>query len=253
VPKPIADHWYAVKPLDSQILWIREIHVDPYVAGDIWLVRGAERDLIVDTGLGIVPPAPVIEALTSKPVIAVALNSYFDHGGGWHSFEERLCHPLDAPALADPSEESRSALEYLTDASLSALPSSNYTVGQYRMQGAGATGLVDDGDTIDLGNRTLEVLSLPGRSPGGIALWECGSGSLFTSDMLYDGPSGAAWPPDEPAAYCDSLRRLSGLPVSGVYPGHYGPFAGARMAELIDAQLGDLGSKIRTEIGRNGK
>jgi hypothetical protein len=43
VLKPVADHWYAVKPLDPQILWIREIHVDPYVAGDIWLVRGAER------------------------------------------------------------------------------------------------------------------------------------------------------------------------------------------------------------------
>ena len=43
VLKPVADHWYAIKPLDAQILWIREVHVDPYVAGDIWLVRGAER------------------------------------------------------------------------------------------------------------------------------------------------------------------------------------------------------------------
>ena len=241
--KPVADHWYAIKPLDPQILWIREIHVDPYVAGDIWLVRGAERDLVVDTGMGIVPPAPVIEALTAKPVVAIALNCYFDHGGGWHSFNERLCHPLDAEALGDPSEESSSAHAYLTDESLSALPRPGYATSDYRMQAAAPTGLVAEGDSIDLGDRALEVMHLPGRSPGGIALWEPGSGSLFTSDMLYDGSSGAAWPPDEPAAYCESLRRLSDLPVRRVYPGHYGPIDGARMAVLIETQLADLDAR----------
>ena len=241
--KPVADHWYAIKPLDAQILWIREVHVDPYVAGDIWLVRGAERDLVVDTGLGIVPPAPVIEALTTKPVVAIALNCYFDHGGGWRSFSQRLCHPLDAEALGDPSEESRSALNYLTDESLSALPWPGYATSDYRMPGAAATGLVEEGDSIDLGDRALEVMHLPGRSPGGIALWESGSGSLFASDMLYDGSSGAAWPPDEPAVYCESLGRLLELPVRRVYPGHYGPFDGARMAVLIETQVADLGAR----------
>ncbi len=70
---------------------------------------------------------------------------------------------------------------------------------------------------------------------------------MFTSDMLYDGSSGAAWPPDEPAAYCESLRRLSELPVRRVYPGHYGPFDGARMAVLIETQMADLGTRLESE------
>jgi len=247
VEKPVAEHWYAVKPLDSKILWIREVHVDPYVAGDIWLVRGTERDLVVDTGMGIVPPAPIIGALTTKPVVAIALNCYFDHGGGWHSFTERLCHPLDAESLRDPAEESGSALDYLTDASLSALPRRGYAASDYRMRGAAPTGVVEEGDRIDLGDRTFEVKHLPGRSPGGIALWESGSGSLFTSDMLYDGSSGAAWPPDEPAAYRESLGRLSELPVRRVYPGHYGPFDAARMATLVETQLADLSAYKRPD------
>ncbi len=242
VEKPVAEHWYAIKPLDSKVVWIREIHVDPYVAGDIWLLRGSRRDLVVDNGMGIVPPLPVIEALATKPVVAIALNCYFDHAGGWYNFAERLCHPLDAEALADPSEESRSAHAYLTDESLSALPRPGYATSDYKMQGATPTELVEEGDSIDLGDRALEVMHLPGRSPGGIALWESASGSLFTSDMLYDGSSGAAWPPDEPVAYCESLRRLLELPVRRVYPGHYGPFDGARMAVLIEAQLADLGA-----------
>ena len=241
--KAVAEHWYAIKPMDSQILWIREIHVDPYVAGDIWLLRGAERDLVVDTGMGIVPPAPLIASLTTNPVVAVALNCYFDHAGGWYSFSERLCHPRDADALHDPGEESSSALDYLTDDSLWALPREGFAARDYRMQGAAPTGLVEEGDVIDLGDRTLEVMSVPGRSPGGIALWESRSGSLFTSDMLYDGSSGAAWPPDEPAAYCESLRRLSTFPVRRVYPGHYGHFDGARMQALIKTQLTDLDAR----------
>ena len=90
-------------------------------------------------------------------------------------------------------------------------------------------------------------MHLPGRSPGGIGLWEPARGSLFTSDMLYDGSSGAAWPPDEPAAYCASLERLQKLPVRRVHPGHYGPFDAARMALLIETQLADLAVAQRSD------
>jgi glyoxylase-like metal-dependent hydrolase (beta-lactamase superfamily II) len=58
--------------------------------------------------------------------------------------------------------------------------------------------------------------------------------------MLYDGAHGPAWPPEEPDAYAASLKRLRTLPVSRVYPGHYGPFGEARMRELIDEQLAAL-------------
>ena len=39
-------------------------------------------------------PRSIIEAISDKPILAVALNSYFDHAGGWHSFAERACHAL---------------------------------------------------------------------------------------------------------------------------------------------------------------
>ena len=238
--KPIAEFWYAIKPQDANILWLREIYVDPYVTGDIWLVRGSERDLVVETGTGIVPPAPVIEALCAKPVIAVAMNCYYDHAGGWHGFAERACHPLDAAALADPSEETSLAPEYLSDEMLSALPRPGYSTADYRMFGAAPTRLLEDGDIIDLGDRVVEVLHLPGRTPGGLGLWEAETGSLFTSDMLYDDPAGIDWTPDDPTAYAASLRRLRALPVSWVHGGHYGRFDGKRMTALIDEQMAGL-------------
>jgi glyoxylase-like metal-dependent hydrolase (beta-lactamase superfamily II) len=107
----------------------------------------------------------------------------------------------------------------------------------YTLTPAEPTQLVDKGDVFDLGNRSLEVMHVPGRGQGGLAIWESATGSLFTSDMLYDGDHGLAWPPSEPQDYCASLRRFRELPVECVYPGHYGIFDRQRMLEVIDEQL----------------
>ena len=238
--KPIAGDWYKILSQDDGILRFTERHVDPYAVGDFWLVEGEERDLVVDTGSGIVPPIPVIRRVSSKPLLAVALNCYYDHAGAWYSFAERACHPLEAAALQNPARENSSFSTYLKEESLAELPWEGFSLVDYRMIGAEPTVLLRDGDEIALGDRTIEVLHVPGRSSGGLALWETATGSLFTSDMLYDGGHGPAWPPDEPDAYDASLKRFRDLPVRTVYPGHYGPFGAERMRSLIDQQLSQL-------------
>jgi glyoxylase-like metal-dependent hydrolase (beta-lactamase superfamily II) len=238
--KPVTEFWYSLLPTANNIVCLHETHVDPYAVGDAWLVRGSGMNLVVDTCSGIVPLAPVVEAISDRPVLAVALNHSYDHAGGWPGFADRACHPLDAAGLLDPREQAASVFDYLDDTSLTALPCEGYSARQYKMIGAEPTRLLEDGDKIDLGDRNLEVLHVPGRGPGGIALWEAETGSLFTSDMLYDGRHGLAWPPEDPVAYADSLRRLRSLPVTLVYGGHYGSFHRARMLELIDEQLLDL-------------
>jgi glyoxylase-like metal-dependent hydrolase (beta-lactamase superfamily II) len=238
--KPVADIWYSIEAYENDILQLRESHIDPYAVGDIWMVRGSERDLVVDTGSGMVAPAPLVQAISAKPVCAVALNDSYDHAGGWHSFSNRACHPLDAPTLANFNVDSAEALDYLNDARLWSLPVAGYRLNDYTLTPATATRLLNDGDTLDLGSRQLQVMHVPGRSAGGLALWEAETGSLFTSDMLYDGDHGLAWPPKDPAAYCASLRRFRELSVQRVYPGHYGVMNRQRMIEVIDAQIADL-------------
>ncbi len=242
--KPVADVWYGVDVYANDIIRFREPHIDSFAVGDIWLVRGSERDLAVDTGSGIVPAAPLVEAVAGKPVTAVALNPYYDHAGGWHGFSDRACHPNDAPELENPSVENEYIGDYLNDSTLWSVPWKGFALAEFKMISARPTQLVQDGDLFDLGNRTLEVLHIEGRSPGGLAIWEDATGSLFTSDMLYDGDHGMAWPPANIEAYCTSLRRLRDLPVTTVYPGHYGIMSKARMLEVIDEQLADLNSRI---------
>jgi len=238
--KPVADLWFSIKAYKNDILLLRESHIDPYAVGDIWIVRGRDRDLVIDTGSGMVNPVPLIEAISGKPVCAVALNDFYDHAGGWHNFSDRACHPRDALSLGAFDMKIAGVSVYLNDSTLLSLPAEDYRLEDYSLTSAIATRLVDDGDVFDLGDRSLQVMHVPGRSPGGLAIWEEASGSLFTSDMHYDGDHGPSWPPSDPATYCASIRRFRQLPVKRVFPGHYGVLDRARMIEIIDEQIADL-------------
>jgi len=244
--KPVGDPWFSIEAYENDILLLRESHIDPYAVGDIWIVQGRDRNLVIDTGSGMIAPASLIEAISSKPVSAVALNDSYDHAGGWHSFADRACHPQDAITLADFDVELAGVSKYLNDSTLWSLPVEGYRLGDYALIPASPTRLVDDGDVFELGDRSLQVLHVPGRSSGGLAIWEAATGSLFTSDMLYDGNHGLAWPPGDPVTYCESLRRFRELPVKRVFPGHYGTIDGERMLEIIDEQIADLRARCVT-------
>lgn len=64
--KPVADLWFAIKPYGTHVLRMTEIHVNPYAVGDLWLLRGSEMDIAIDTCSGLVPPGPVVEAIANS-------------------------------------------------------------------------------------------------------------------------------------------------------------------------------------------
>jgi glyoxylase-like metal-dependent hydrolase (beta-lactamase superfamily II) len=114
--------------------------------------------------------------------------------------------------------------------------------------GAAPTILFEDGDVIDLGDRQLEVIHVPGMTPGSIVLWEKATGSLFTSDTLFDDPAPELRTkyrpiprpadPQRRAMRVANLNRLRALPVRVVYAGHFGRIRRDRMLELIGAEIG---------------
>jgi glyoxylase-like metal-dependent hydrolase (beta-lactamase superfamily II) len=246
--RSVADCWYAIAVCDNNIVQLREAWIDPYLTGDMWLVRGQTRDLLVDCGTGIVPPRTIVDAIARNPVIAVACNRWYDHAGGLHDFAERGCHRDDAELIVAPTADSSVASVYVSDEMFMALPQAGYRADSYRMVGAAPTILFGDGDLIDLGDRQIEIIHVPGMTPGSIALWEKATGSLFTSDTLFDDPSpelrtkyrSIPRPPDPQrhAMRVANLKRLSRLPVKTVYAGHFGRISRNRMLELIGAEIG---------------
>ncbi len=232
-----ADSWFSTQTLDDRITYICEPHIKTFYRCNIWHVRGRERDLLVDTGMGVVSLREQIPLLTERSLVAVASHTHFDHIGGHHEFEERVVHAGEAELLSRPTRENTLAGLYVKDEIFTALPPAPYRSATYGVRGAPATRIVEDGDIIDLGDRVFSVVHTPGHSPGGIALWEAATGILFSGDIVYDGPLIEDCYHSDIGDYIASMERLLRLPVRVVHGGHFPSYGGERHREIIRAWL----------------
>lgn len=249
----IAGRWFERKEMDDGVTLLWEPHVHPLIRCNIWFVRGRDRDLLIDTGVGVASLRNEIADLVDKPLVAVATHIHYDHVGCLHEFETRLMHALEAPRMEHYREfaaltaagfppELRAGLSGygLGDGNavlLDALPHEGYDVDAYRVTSTHATGLVDEGDVVDLGDRHFSIFHLPGHSPGSIGLWEPATKTLFSGDAIYDGPLLDELPDSDIATYLATIRRLREMDVNVVHGGHDPSFGRARLVEICDAYL----------------
>ena len=248
----IAGRWFEIEGIGDGITWITEPHAERMVRCNIWHVRGRERDLLVDSGLGIASLAEGARQVFGHAVAAVATHAHYDHIGGFHEFAERLMHPLEVEIMAgsatfatlDTDAFPPDIVAVLREAGyacpgllIDALPHAGYALADYRIQGTDANRHIDEGDVIDIGDRHFEVLHLPGHSPGSIGLWEAASGVLFSGDAVYDGPLIDGLPESSVAQYVTTMKRLRELPVRVVHGGHEPSFGRDRLVEIADAYL----------------
>lgn len=252
VQLPTAQRWFERATIDDTITLLWEPHVVPLMRCNIWHVRGRDRDLVVDTGMGVLSLVDELGALLDKPVTAVATHGHDDHIGAHHEFADVVAHPLEAPLLEAPplhsldpvvswgadaiTELRRAGYDIVEPYFVDALPP-GYVFEQYRQLPARVTRRVVEGDIVDTGDRAYEVLHLPGHSPGSIGLWHADSGTLFSGDALYDGPLLDEIPGSDITAYIATMERLLTLPVRAVHAGHDPSFGRERLQELCRAYL----------------
>jgi glyoxylase-like metal-dependent hydrolase (beta-lactamase superfamily II) len=247
----IADKWFEFQRVDDDITLIWEPNVVPLIRCNIWHLRGRDRDLLIDTGLGMASLKAAARHLFEKKLTAIATHAHYDHVGGFHEFEDRVIHGAEARKVAagnaaslygagkeDALLESIRAAGYDVPPELfTAVPSEGYDPRSYAVLPAPPTRVVGEGDVIDIGDRQFEVLHLPGHSPGSIGLWEAETGTLFSGDAIYDGPLLDELPGSDIPTYVATMKRLRQLPVSVVHAGHDPSFGRARLGELCDAYL----------------
>ncbi len=249
---PLADRWFRRTKIDDDITLLWEPHVIPLMRCNIWHVSGSDADLVIDTGLGVSSLRDEMQDLIDKPITAVATHAHGDHIGSHHEFEDVIVHPAEADWLEQTKIDSLHIATAWGQATVDGLQAAGYnmsepnfvtalppgvTIDGFSQQGTVATRLVDEGDTIDIGNRQFEVLHLPGHSPGSIGLWEASTGTFFSGDVVYDGPlldeiDGANIPD-----YIKTMERLLDLPVTVVHAGHDPSFGRDRLRELVTAYL----------------
>ncbi|RWP58386.1 MBL fold metallo-hydrolase [Mesorhizobium sp.] len=235
---PVIDaaNWYEAIRMGDGVTLIHEPWIKPFFRCNIWHVRGRDRDLLFDTGLGHFSLRRHVPLVTERNLVCVASHTHFDHIGCHHEFPDRWVHAAEAEILADPRNEWTVADRYATDAMFDAMPQ-GWDATRYRIQPAPADRLLGEGDFVDLGDRAFEVIHTPGHSPGGIALYERKTGILLSGDIVYDGPLIDDVYHSAVDDYVETLLRMRGLDVAVVHGGHFPSFGKVRYRQLIDEYL----------------
>ena len=228
-----SDHWYEIIRMSDDVTLIHEPWIKPFFRCNMWHVRGRDRDLLFDTGLGHFSLRRNVSLVTERSLVCVASHTHFDHIGCHHEFPERCVHQAEAAILADPRNEWTVADRYATDEMFDGIPD-GWDARRYRIQPAPADRLLEGGDVVDLGDRLFEVIHTPGHSPGGIALYEPKSGILLSGDIVYDGPLIDDVYHSRISDYLETMERIRSLPVCIVHGGHFPSFGATRYRQLID-------------------
>lgn len=227
-----ATEWYETLRFADGVTLIHEPWIKPFFRCNIWHVRGRDRDLLFDSGLGHFSLRQHVPLVSERELACVASHTHFDHIGCHHEFGHCAVHSAEAAILADPRNDLVLA-HYATDEMFIRQPE-GWDQTRYRVKPAHAERILEHGDVVDLGDRAFEVVHTPGHSPGGIGLFEQKTGIFLSGDIIYDGPLiDDAYHSDVPV-YVETLDRLRALPVSIVHGGHFPSFGPVRYRQLID-------------------
>lgn len=234
------DGWFRTEEIAPGVWRSEEPFVDPMFRAAMVTVRGRDRDLQFDFGCGVLPLRPALP-LSGGPVLAVASHAHVDHVGGFHEFAERLGHSAEAKGFAGRDAGQTFADEFRGwPGVVTRPPAPGWTAAGWSLHPAPLTGQLDEGDRIDLGDRTFTVLHLPGHSPGGIGLLDERDGLLLAGDAIYDDELLDDLPGASVPDYVLTMGRLARLDCRLAIGGHGPAMTGARLRQIA---LGYLRAK----------
>jgi glyoxylase-like metal-dependent hydrolase (beta-lactamase superfamily II) len=227
--------WFEVYKVASGVFAIYEPHQSEEIIS--YLIVGHKQALLFDTGMGMGNIRSVVSRLTSRPVVVLNSHTHNDHVGDNWRFQ--FVYGMDTAftrANAKGSREDAQA-EIAPDQICGELPK-GFNPKTYATKPWHISLLVHDGFKINLGGRTLEILSTPGHTPDAISLIDRENGLLFTGDTYYPAPIWLYRPETNLDAYVASVKRLAALApqVKLVLGAHNVPVARPDvLPKLVDA------------------
>ena len=196
----------------------------------MFLVRGTKSYALIDSGMGRGALRDYIAQLTGGlPLVAIWTHSHGDHIGQADQFiagSTEYVGEADRPAVAEFLERHGASREQIADHLKS----------------------VRDGSKIDLGDRALEIITVPGHTPGSIVILDPATGNLFTGDTFGNNsylPPDVLWMqwPDEPPldryfAAVRTARAMLGDRVKLIMTGHNDhPLVGTKYLDNLETAL----------------
>jgi len=158
-----------------------------------FLASGEKRAVLIDTGFGTGDLAGLVKSLTSMPPMLVITHADIDHIGGNGIFGAAHMHPSEF---------------------------AHYQAGAFSKSPVAP---LWEGDVLDLGGRSFEVIHIPGHTPGSIALLDSENRILIGGDSVQPGPIHMFGSARNFPAYIASMEKLQAMADSfdTVYASHF--------------------------------
>jgi glyoxylase-like metal-dependent hydrolase (beta-lactamase superfamily II) len=206
---PVGDLWFEVYEPAAGVFAIYEPHQSEETIS--YLITGNKRAVLFDTGMGISDLRGVVTQLTKLPIVVLNSHSHVDHvGANWQFDDIRGMDTDFTHERAKGGQRVFAQQEVEPDQICGDLPK-GFDAKTYISRPWKISAYIHDGDKLDLGGRTIEVISTPGHTPDAISLIDRGNGLLFTGDTYYPAPIWLFEPETDLVAYAASIRKLAAL------------------------------------------
>jgi len=249
---PTTDRWFEVYKIRPDVFAIYEPHQLEEVIS--YLIVGADRALLFDTGMGISNIQAVVAGLTKLPVSVLNSHTHNDHVGDNWRFSDIYGMDTEFTRTNARGSKQDAQAELAADEICGSLPA-GFDAKAYATKPFHITHWLHDGDQIDLGGGALKIIGTPGHTPDSIALLDAKNGLLFTADTFYAGPIYLYRPETDLDAYLASVQKLASLApqLQLLLPAHNVPVASPSiLPKLVRAMQQVRGGEVKP-IAKDGK
>lgn len=158
-----------------------------------FLLVGDEKAALIDSGFSVPNALELAKGLTTKPIILINTHGDMDHTSGTGAFSEIHMHNADYTGCKVSEKYSQTALVE-----------------------------INDGDVIDLGNRQLKAIHIPGHTRGSVAFLDKSKRVLYAGDTVQKGHIFMFGPHRCPEIFEASLDKLIEIKDSydAIYASH---------------------------------
>ena len=190
------DDYYTIQKIDTKTIIISEPRYWQF--NNNYLILGDDKALLFDSGPGVRNILPVVRFLTDLPIVVFASHLHYDHIGNHDKFNQIAM--IDIPSIRSQVDNkgvfTPSDSQFLGE--LEGYSVNSFLVNQW----------VRKGDIINLGNRRIQVLSIPGHTKNSICLYDLNNQQAFVGDFIYPGFVLGVLPEGSAKDYIDSVDIL---------------------------------------------
>lgn len=212
------DSWFTVEEIDRETFAISEYK--HWEETHCYLLCGKKCAVLIDTGLGVSNIRKIVDSLTALPVMAVTTHIHWDHIGGHKYFDAIAVYETEKDWLSGKFPLPLQAVKK----NLTRFPCdfpADFAIDAYQVFQGIPQEILQDGDSLELGGREVQVIHTPGHSPGHCCFYEPERGYLYAGDLIYKGSLDAFYPTTDPQLFYRSVRQIQTYKINKVLPGHH--------------------------------